>query len=63
MVSPGWADVGRYLRPSILAFGKAYPPDALRQMLTEYVRENDLLSTATVDAKVGAATGPAGGAR
>ncbi len=35
----------------------------LRQMLTEYVRENDLLSTATVDAKVGAATGPAGGTR
>ena len=35
LVSPGWADVGRYLRPSILAFGKAYPPDALREMLTE----------------------------
>ena len=35
LVSPGWADVGRYLRPSILAFGKAYPPDALRDMLTE----------------------------
>ena len=35
LVSPGWGDVGRYLRPSILAFGKAYPPDALRELLTE----------------------------
>ena len=33
LVSPGWADVGRYLRPSILEFGAAYPPDALRDML------------------------------
>ena len=35
MVSPGWADVGRYLRPSIRAFGEAYPPEALRVLLTE----------------------------
>ena len=26
LVSPGWAEVGRYLRPSITAFGGAYPP-------------------------------------
>ena len=25
MVSPGWAEVGRYLRPSITAFDAAYP--------------------------------------
>ena len=35
MVSPGWADVGRYLRPSITAFGAAYPPDVLRGLLVE----------------------------
>jgi demethylmenaquinone methyltransferase / 2-methoxy-6-polyprenyl-1,4-benzoquinol methylase len=35
LVSPGWAEVGRYLRPSISAFGAAYPPDALRALLTE----------------------------
>jgi len=34
LVSPGWAEVGRYLRPSILAFDKAYPPPALRELLT-----------------------------
>ena len=33
-VSPGWGDVGRYLRPSITAFGEKYPPDALRELLT-----------------------------
>lgn len=33
LVSPGWGEVGRYLRPSITAFGAAYPPDALRQLL------------------------------
>jgi demethylmenaquinone methyltransferase/2-methoxy-6-polyprenyl-1,4-benzoquinol methylase len=35
MVSPGWADVGRYLRPSITAFDAAYPPPALRELLLE----------------------------
>jgi len=35
LVSPGWADVGRYLRPSILEFGANHPPDALREMLVE----------------------------
>ena len=35
LVSPGWAEVGRYLRPSILAFGAAYPPATLREMLVE----------------------------
>ena len=35
MVSPGWADVGRYLRPSISAFGAAYPPRALAAMLID----------------------------
>jgi demethylmenaquinone methyltransferase/2-methoxy-6-polyprenyl-1,4-benzoquinol methylase len=35
LVSPGWAEVGRYLRPSISAFDKAYPPPALRELLTE----------------------------
>ncbi len=35
MVSPGWAEVGRYLRPSITAFGAAYPPDVLRALLVE----------------------------
>jgi demethylmenaquinone methyltransferase / 2-methoxy-6-polyprenyl-1,4-benzoquinol methylase len=35
MVSPGWAEVGRYLRPSITAFGAAYPPDVLRSLLVE----------------------------
>jgi demethylmenaquinone methyltransferase/2-methoxy-6-polyprenyl-1,4-benzoquinol methylase len=34
LVSPGWAEVGRYLRPSISAFDKAYPPPALRELLT-----------------------------
>jgi demethylmenaquinone methyltransferase/2-methoxy-6-polyprenyl-1,4-benzoquinol methylase len=35
LVSPGWGEVGRYLRPSITTFGEAYPPDALRELLTE----------------------------
>jgi len=35
MVSPGWAEVGRYLRPSITAFDAAYPPAALRELLIE----------------------------
>jgi demethylmenaquinone methyltransferase/2-methoxy-6-polyprenyl-1,4-benzoquinol methylase len=35
LVSPGWADVGRYLRPSIREFGAAYPPPALRALLVE----------------------------
>jgi demethylmenaquinone methyltransferase / 2-methoxy-6-polyprenyl-1,4-benzoquinol methylase len=35
VVSPGWAEVGRYLRPSIMAFGAAYPPGVLRAMLVE----------------------------
>ena len=35
LVSPGWGDVGRYLRPSITQFGEAYPPDALRDLLVE----------------------------
>ena len=35
LVSPGWAEVGRYLRPSITAFGAAYPPAALRELLIE----------------------------
>ena len=35
LVSPGWSEVGRYLRPSIRRFGAAYPPDALRAMLVE----------------------------
>jgi demethylmenaquinone methyltransferase/2-methoxy-6-polyprenyl-1,4-benzoquinol methylase len=35
IVSPGWADVGRYLRPSITAFDAAYPPPALRELLLE----------------------------
>jgi demethylmenaquinone methyltransferase/2-methoxy-6-polyprenyl-1,4-benzoquinol methylase len=34
-VSPGWGEVGRYLRPSITAFGAAYPPAALRELLVE----------------------------
>ena len=48
LVSPGWADVGRYLRPSILAFGKAYPPDALREMLTEAGGANVQVSRLTL---------------
>jgi demethylmenaquinone methyltransferase / 2-methoxy-6-polyprenyl-1,4-benzoquinol methylase len=35
LVSKGWADVGRYLRPSIMTFGATYPPETLRSMLTE----------------------------
>jgi demethylmenaquinone methyltransferase/2-methoxy-6-polyprenyl-1,4-benzoquinol methylase len=35
LVSPGWAEVGRYLRPSITAFGATYPPAALRELLIE----------------------------
>jgi demethylmenaquinone methyltransferase / 2-methoxy-6-polyprenyl-1,4-benzoquinol methylase len=35
LVSPGWAEVGRYLRPSITAFDAAYPPPALRDLLHE----------------------------
>jgi demethylmenaquinone methyltransferase/2-methoxy-6-polyprenyl-1,4-benzoquinol methylase len=34
LVSPGWAEVGRYLRPSIRTFGAEYPPERLRAMLT-----------------------------
>jgi demethylmenaquinone methyltransferase/2-methoxy-6-polyprenyl-1,4-benzoquinol methylase len=33
VVSPGWGDVGRYLRPSIRRFGAAYPPPLLRELL------------------------------
>jgi demethylmenaquinone methyltransferase/2-methoxy-6-polyprenyl-1,4-benzoquinol methylase len=35
LVSPGWGEVGRYLRPSITSFADNYPPDALRELLTE----------------------------
>jgi demethylmenaquinone methyltransferase/2-methoxy-6-polyprenyl-1,4-benzoquinol methylase len=35
MIAPGWAEVGRYLRPSITAFDAAYPPPALRELLRE----------------------------
>ena len=35
LVSPGWADVGRYLRPSITAFDEAHPPADLRELLIE----------------------------
>jgi demethylmenaquinone methyltransferase/2-methoxy-6-polyprenyl-1,4-benzoquinol methylase len=35
LVSPGWAEVGRYLRPSITAFDEVYPPGALRRLLIE----------------------------
>jgi hypothetical protein len=35
LVSPGWAEVGRYLRPSITAFDEVYPPAALRRLLIE----------------------------
>jgi demethylmenaquinone methyltransferase/2-methoxy-6-polyprenyl-1,4-benzoquinol methylase len=35
LVSPGWADVGRYLRPSITAFDARYPPQRLRALCTE----------------------------
>jgi demethylmenaquinone methyltransferase/2-methoxy-6-polyprenyl-1,4-benzoquinol methylase len=35
LVSPGWAEVGRYLRPSITAFDAVYPPPALRELLIE----------------------------
>jgi demethylmenaquinone methyltransferase/2-methoxy-6-polyprenyl-1,4-benzoquinol methylase len=35
LVSPGWAEVGHYLRPSITAFDAAYPPPALRELLLE----------------------------
>jgi demethylmenaquinone methyltransferase / 2-methoxy-6-polyprenyl-1,4-benzoquinol methylase len=35
LVSPGWADVGRYLRPSIRKFGAEYPPEKLRQLLVD----------------------------
>jgi demethylmenaquinone methyltransferase / 2-methoxy-6-polyprenyl-1,4-benzoquinol methylase len=35
LVSPGWAEVGRYLRPSVTAFGATYPPAALRELLVE----------------------------
>jgi demethylmenaquinone methyltransferase/2-methoxy-6-polyprenyl-1,4-benzoquinol methylase len=34
-VSPGWAEVGRYLRPSILAFDRRYGPLELRRLCTE----------------------------
>jgi demethylmenaquinone methyltransferase/2-methoxy-6-polyprenyl-1,4-benzoquinol methylase len=33
LVSPGWADVGRYLRPSIRKFAAEYPPEQLRRLL------------------------------
>jgi demethylmenaquinone methyltransferase/2-methoxy-6-polyprenyl-1,4-benzoquinol methylase len=35
LVSPGWAEVGRYLRPSITRFGADYPPEVLRELLVE----------------------------
>jgi demethylmenaquinone methyltransferase/2-methoxy-6-polyprenyl-1,4-benzoquinol methylase len=35
LVSPGWAEVGRYLRPSIRRFGEDYPPEVLRELLAE----------------------------
>ncbi len=35
LVSPGWAEVGRYLRPSITRFGADYPPHRLRELLVE----------------------------
>jgi demethylmenaquinone methyltransferase/2-methoxy-6-polyprenyl-1,4-benzoquinol methylase len=35
LVSPGWAEVGRYLRPSIRAFDASYPPPVLRELLLE----------------------------
>jgi demethylmenaquinone methyltransferase / 2-methoxy-6-polyprenyl-1,4-benzoquinol methylase len=35
LVSRGWADVGRYLRPSILKFGAEYPPERLRRLLED----------------------------
>ena len=35
LVSPGWAEVGRYLRPSITEFGATYPPAVLRELLIE----------------------------
>jgi demethylmenaquinone methyltransferase/2-methoxy-6-polyprenyl-1,4-benzoquinol methylase len=35
LVSPGWAEVGRYLRPSITSFDSDYPPPALRELLVE----------------------------
>jgi demethylmenaquinone methyltransferase / 2-methoxy-6-polyprenyl-1,4-benzoquinol methylase len=35
LVSPGWAEVGRYLRPSITAFDEAHPPAELRELLIE----------------------------
>jgi len=35
LVSPGWSEVGRYLRPSIRKFGATYPPDRLRALLIE----------------------------
>jgi demethylmenaquinone methyltransferase / 2-methoxy-6-polyprenyl-1,4-benzoquinol methylase len=35
LISPGWGDVGRYLRPSITDFSGKYPPEALRDLLTE----------------------------
>jgi demethylmenaquinone methyltransferase / 2-methoxy-6-polyprenyl-1,4-benzoquinol methylase len=35
MVSPGWGEVGRYLRPSITAFDASYPPAALRRLLLD----------------------------
>ena len=35
LVSPGWAEVGRYLRPSIRRFGRDYPPARLKMLLVE----------------------------
>lgn len=35
LVSPGWAEVGRYLRPSISAFAASYPPARLRSLCEE----------------------------
>ena len=35
LVSPGWAEVGRYLRPSIRKFGAEYPPEKLQQLLVD----------------------------
>ncbi|MDX6618281.1 MAG: demethylmenaquinone methyltransferase / 2-methoxy-6-polyprenyl,4-benzoquinol methylase [Gaiellales bacterium] len=35
LISPGWAEVGRYLRPSIRAFAAEYPPERLQQLLED----------------------------
>ncbi len=35
VVSSGWGQVGRYLRPSIRAFERDYPPERLRELFRE----------------------------